>query len=44
MSTKSIPNELTMLKTPLQKDVENGEDKIRERKSQWIQVRLSVGS
>lgn len=38
MSRQDIPNELTMLKTAMQKDVESSR-KV-EKKSQWIQVRV----
>lgn len=39
MSSKDIPNELTTLKSEMQKDVEVNRSKKLERKSQWIQVR-----
>lgn len=38
MSSHNIPNELTTLKTSMQKDVEVNRAKNVERKSQWIQV------
>lgn len=40
MSSSNIPNELTTLKSAMQKDVEIERVKTLGRKSQWIQVRL----
>lgn len=39
MSSNNIPNELTTLKSEMQKDVEVSRAKKLERKSEWIQVR-----
>lgn len=40
MSSNNIPNELTTLKTEMQKDVEVNRVHKLQRKSQWIQVRV----
>lgn len=44
MSSDNVPNELTTLKSAMQKDVEIGRAKKLESKSQWIQVRTRVKS
>jgi hypothetical protein len=38
MSSSNIPNELTTLKTEMQKDVLEERSEELERKSQWVQV------
>lgn len=44
MSDDNLPNELTTLKSSMQKDVEVARAKKLESKSQWIQVRTRVKS